>query len=150
MDFIYILHGDALLAKQRPWDGHKSGQLCGQVVEFMSVYGISMIKFDSQDIEESQRESVQRFEKDLSEIEDNLSKLETRVQDNTERDSEVSQHIEGFQNEIRNSSAILNKSVEKLKEDTTSNLEQLKSLKNTAAQNLEKITSNANALKVGL
>ena len=108
-----------------------------------------MIKFNPQDIEESQRESVQRFGKDLSEIEDNLSKLKTRVQGNTERDSEVSQHIEGIQNEIRNSSAILNKSVEKLKEDTTSNLEQLKSLKNTAAQNLEKITSNGNALKVG-
>ena len=109
----------------------------------------SMIKFNPQDIEESQQESVQKFEKDLSEIEDNLSKLETRVQDNTERDSEVSQHIEGFQNEIRNSSAILNKSVEKLKEDTTSNLEQLKSLKNTTTQNLEEITSNGNALKVG-
>ena len=95
------------------------------------------------------QESIQSFGNDLSDIEDNLSKLQTRVQDNTERDSEVSQHIEGFQNEIRNSSAILNKSVEKLKEDTTSNLEQLKSLKNTAAQNLEKITSNGNALKVG-
>ena len=85
----------------------------------------------------------------MSEIEDNLSKLETRVQGNTERDSEVSQHIEVIQNEIRNSSAVLNKRVEKLKEDTTSNLEQLKSLKNTTAQNLEEITSNANALKVG-
>ena len=108
-----------------------------------------MIKFNPQDIEESQRESVQRFEKDLSEIEDNLSKLETRVQDNTERDSEVSQHIEVIQNEIRNSSAVLNKSVEKLKEDTTSNLEQLKSIDDAAGQNLERITSNANALKVG-
>ena len=39
MDFISILHGDVLLAKQRLWEGHKSGQLCGQVVEFMSVYG---------------------------------------------------------------------------------------------------------------
>ena len=42
MDFISILHGDVLLAKQRPWEGRKSGhtgQLCGQVVEFMSVYG---------------------------------------------------------------------------------------------------------------
>ena len=71
-----------------------------------------MIKFNPQDIEESQRESVQRFEKDLSEIEDNLSKLETRVQDNTERDSEVSQHIEVIQNEIRNSSAVLNKTIQ--------------------------------------
>ena len=95
------------------------------------------------------QESIQSFGNDLSDIEVNLSKLETRVKGNTERDSEVSQHIEGFQNEIQNSSAILNKSVEKLKEDTTSNLEQLKSLKNTTAQNLEKITSNANALKVG-
>ena len=104
-----------------------------------------MIKFNPQDIQESQRESVQRF----GEIEDNLSKLETRVQGNTERDSEMSQHIEVIQNELQNSSAVLNKRVEKLKEDTTSNLEQLKSLKNTTAQNLEKITSNGNALKVG-
>ena len=95
------------------------------------------------------QESIQSFGNDLSDIEDNLSKLQTRVQDNTERDSEVSQHIEGFQNEIRNSSAILNKSVEKLKEDTTSNLEQLESIKNATAQNLESITSNANALEVG-
>ena len=85
----------------------------------------------------------------MSEIEDNLSKLETRVQGNTERDSEVSQHIEVIQNEIRNSSAVLNKSVEKLKEDTTSNMEQLKSIEDDAGQNLERITSNANALKVG-
>ena len=82
----------------------------------------------------------------MSEIEDNLSKLETRVQGNTARDSEVSQHIEVIQNEIRNSSAVLNKSVEKLKEDTTSNLE---SIKNATAQNLERITSNAKTLKVG-
>ena len=105
-----------------------------------------MIKFNPQDIQESQRESVQKFEKDLSEIVENLSKLKTRVQDNTERHSEVSQHIEGIQNEIRNSSAVLNKSVEKLKEDTTSNLE---SIKNATAQNLERITSNAKTLKVG-
>ena len=85
----------------------------------------------------------------MSEIEDNLSKLETRVQGNTERDSEVSQHIEVIRNEIRNSSAVLNKSVEKLKEDTTSKLEQLKSIEDAAEQNLERITSNANALKVG-
>ena len=38
-EFISILHGNVLLAKQRPWQGRKSGQLCGQVVEFMSVYG---------------------------------------------------------------------------------------------------------------
>ena len=85
----------------------------------------------------------------MSEIEDNLSKLETRVQGNTERDSEVSQHIEVIQNEIRNSSAVLNKSIEKLKEDTTSNLEQMESIKNATAQNLERITSNAKTLKVG-
>ena len=95
------------------------------------------------------QESIQSFGNDLSDIEDNLSKLQTRVQDNTERDSEVSQHIEGFQNEIRNSSAILNKSVEKLKEDTTSNLEQMESIKSATAQNLERITSNAKTLKVG-
>ena len=85
----------------------------------------------------------------MSEIEDNLSKLETRVQGNTERDSEVSQHIEVIQNEIRNSSAVLNKRVEKLKEDTTSNLEQMESIKSATAQNLERITSNAKTLKVG-
>ena len=108
-----------------------------------------MIKFNPQDIDENQRESVQRVGKDLSVIENNLSKLETRVQGNTERDSEVSQHIEGIQNEIRNSSAVLNKSVEKLKEDTTSNLEQMESIKNATAQHLERITSNAKTLKVG-
>ena len=100
----------------------------------------------------SQETILQRLDKletVVGKINENLSKLETRVQGNTERDSEVSQHIAVIQYEIRNSSAVLNKSVEKLKEDTTSNLEQLKSLKNTAAQNLEKITSNANALKVG-
>ena len=106
-----------------------------------------MIKFNSQDIQESQRElrAKQRF----AEIEDNLSKLETRVQGNTKRDSEVSQRIEGIQNEIRNSSAVLNKRVEKLKEDTTSNLEQMESIKSATAQNLERITSNAKTLKVG-
>ena len=36
------------------------------------------------------------------------------------------------------------------KEAAASNLEQLKSLKDATVQNLEKITSNANALKVGL
>ena len=30
---------DVLHAKLRLWEGRKSGQLCGQVVEFMSVYG---------------------------------------------------------------------------------------------------------------
>ena len=108
-----------------------------------------MIKFNPQDFQGRQEESMRSFGNDLSEIQDNLSKLETRVQDNTERDSEVSQQIEVIQNEIRNSSAILNKSVEKLKEDTTSNLEQLISLKNSTSQNLERITSNAKTLKVG-
>ena len=100
----------------------------------------------------SQETILQRLDKletVVGKINENLSKLETRVQGNTERDSEVSQHIEVIQNEIRNSSAVLNKSVEKLKEDTTSNLEQLKSIDDAAGQNLERITSNANALKVG-
>ena len=109
-----------------------------------------MIKFNPQDIDENQRESVQRVGKDLSEIENNLSKLETRVQGNTERDSEVSQHVKAIQKRMGESSAVLDKGVEKLKEATTSNLEQLKSLKDATAQNLQKITSNANALKVGL
>ena len=109
-----------------------------------------MIKFNPQDIDENQRESVQRVGKDLSEIENNLSKLETRVQGNTKRDSEVSQDIEVIQKKMGNSSAVLDKSVEKFKEATASNLEQLKSLKDATAQNLQKITSNANALKVGL
>ena len=92
---------------------------------------------------------LDKLETVVGKFNENLSKLETRVQGNTERDSEVSQHIEVIQREIRNSSAVLNKSVEKLKEDTTSNLEQLKSIEDSAEQNLERITSNANALKVG-
>ena len=92
---------------------------------------------------------LDKLETVVGKFNENLSKLETRVQGNTERDSEVSQHIEVIQYEIRNSSAVLNKSVEKLKEDTTSNLEQLKSIEDSAEQNLERITSNANALKVG-
>ena len=36
---------DVLHATQRPWEGRKSGQLCGQVVEFMSVYGTSEMRY---------------------------------------------------------------------------------------------------------
>ena len=69
-----------------------------------------------------------------------------KVQGNTERDSEVSQHIEVIQKRMGESSAVFDKGVEKLKEATTSNLEQLKSLKDATAQNLDRITSNANAV----
>ena len=75
-----------------------------------------------------------------------MSKLEMKVQGNTERDSEVSQHIEVIQKRMGESSAVLDKGVEKLKEATTSNLEQLKSLKDATAQNLDRITSNADAV----
>ena len=76
----------------------------------------------------------------------NQSKLEMKVQGNTKRDSEVSQHIEVIQKRMGESSAVFDKGVEKLKQATTSNLEQLKSLKDAAAQNLERITSNADAV----
>ena len=108
------------------------------------------VKFNPQDTQEHHGESIQGFGKDLSEFEGNLSKLQTKVQGNTERDSEVSQNIEVIQKKMGNSSAVFDKSVEKFKEATASNLEQLKSLKDATAQNLQKITSNANALKVGL
>ena len=39
MDYNSILLGNVVHAKQRPWQGRKSGQLCGQVVESISVYG---------------------------------------------------------------------------------------------------------------
>ena len=46
LDFISILHGNVLHAIQRPWEGRKSGWICGQVVEFMSVYGtFSWVEF---------------------------------------------------------------------------------------------------------
>ena len=89
---------------------------------------------------------MQSFGNDLSKIGRNLSELKTRVQGNTERDSEVSQHIKAIQKRMGESSAVLDKGVEKLKEATTSNLEQLKSLKDATAKNLDRITSNANAV----
>ena len=89
---------------------------------------------------------MQSFGNDLSKIGRNLSELKTRVQGNTERDSEVSQHIKAIQKRMGESSAVLDKGVEKLKEATTSNLEQLKSLKDATAQNLDRITSNADAV----
>ena len=82
----------------------------------------------------------------MSEIGRNLSELKTRVQGNTERDSEVSQHIKAIQKRMGESSAVFDKGVEKLKEATTSNLEKLKSLKDATAQNLDRITSNADAV----
>ena len=48
LDFISILHGNVLLAIQRPWEGRKSGWICGQVVEFMSVYGRSRPRYRPQ------------------------------------------------------------------------------------------------------
>ena len=39
LDYISVLLGNVLHATQRPWEGRKSGWICGQVVEFMSVYG---------------------------------------------------------------------------------------------------------------
>ena len=39
LDYIYILLGDVLHATLRLWEGRKSGQLCGQVVEFISDDG---------------------------------------------------------------------------------------------------------------
>ena len=41
LDFISILHGNVLHTIQRPGEGRTSDWICGQVVEFMSVYGNS-------------------------------------------------------------------------------------------------------------
>ena len=67
-------------------------------------------------------------------------------------DSELSQRLEELQNRMENSSAVIDASFEALKEDTLSNLEQLKSLKDAIAENLKRIKSNTNAaeaLKAG-
>ena len=50
-----------------------------------------MIKFNPQDTQKRQEESMQSFGNDLSEIQDNLLKL---VQGSANKDSELSQHIE--------------------------------------------------------
>ena len=54
--------------------------------------------------EEHHGESIQGFGKELSEFEGNLSKLQTKVQGNTERDSEVSKNIEVIEKTMGKSS----------------------------------------------
>ena len=44
LDYISILLGHVLHATKELWEGRKSGQLCGQVVEFISVYGSNPVK----------------------------------------------------------------------------------------------------------
>ena len=44
-----------------------------------------MIKFYQQDFQGRQGNSIQRFGNDLSDIQDNLSKIETRVQENANK-----------------------------------------------------------------
>ena len=63
-----------------------------------------MIKFYQQDFQGRQGNSIQRFGNDLSDIQDNLSKIETRVQGNANKDSEISQQIEVIEQRIGNSS----------------------------------------------
>ena len=64
-----------------------------------------MIKFNPpQDIQERQDESIQNFGNNLSEIRDNLSKMNTRVEGNINKDSILSQQIEVIQKRIGKSS----------------------------------------------
>ena len=63
-----------------------------------------MIKFYQQDFQGRQGNSIQKFGNDLSDIQDNLSKIETRVQGNANKDSEISQQIEVIEQRIGNSS----------------------------------------------
>ena len=63
-----------------------------------------MIKFYQQDFQGRQGNSIQRFGNDLSDIQDNLSKIETRVQGNANKDSEISQQIEVIEQRMVNSS----------------------------------------------
>ena len=60
-----------------------------------------MIKFNPQDIQKRQEESMQTFGNDLSEIQDNLLKL---VQGSANKDSELSQHIEVIEKRMGKSS----------------------------------------------
>ena len=60
-----------------------------------------MIKFNPQDIQKRQEESMQTFGNDLSEIQDNLLKL---VQGSANKDSELSQHIEVIEKTMGKSS----------------------------------------------
>ena len=63
-----------------------------------------MIKFNPQDIQESQEESIQNFGNNLSEIQDNLSKMNTSVKGNADKDSKLSQQIEVIQKRLGKSS----------------------------------------------
>ena len=63
-----------------------------------------MIKFNPQDIQERQEESIQNFGNNLSEIQDNLSKMNTRVEGNINKDSILSQQIEVIQKRLGKSS----------------------------------------------
>ena len=63
-----------------------------------------MIKFNPQDIQERQEESIQNFGNNLSEIRDNLSKMNTRVEGNINKDSILSQQIEVIQKRLGKSS----------------------------------------------
>ena len=60
-----------------------------------------MIKFNPQDIQKRQEESMQTFGNDLSEIQDNLLKL---VQGSANKDSELSQQIEVIKKRMGKSS----------------------------------------------
>ena len=60
-----------------------------------------MIKFNPQDIQKRQEESMQTFGNDLSEIQDNLLKL---VQGSANKDSELSQQIEVIEKRMGKSS----------------------------------------------
>ena len=63
-----------------------------------------MIKFNLQDIQERQEESIQNFGNNLSEIQDNLSKMNTSVKGNADKDSILSQQIEVIQKRLGKSS----------------------------------------------
>ena len=60
-----------------------------------------MIKFNPQDFQGRQEESMQTFGNDLSEIQDNLLKL---VQGSANKDSELSQQIEVIKKRMGKSS----------------------------------------------
>ena len=63
-----------------------------------------MIIFNPQDIQERQEESIQNFGNNLSEIQDNLSKMNTSVKGNANKDSILSQQIEVIQKRLGKSS----------------------------------------------
>ena len=63
-----------------------------------------MIQFNPQDIQERQEESIQNFGNNLSEIQDNLSKMNTSIKGNANKDSNLSQQIEVIQKRLGKSS----------------------------------------------